>query len=348
MDSTFKKYSINGPINIVRLEGNGKVLYLMFDVHEEPNFQTRCRDSKNLDVDQFLDLVFSQLKSEVDFFIEANPQVLYNTSLETDTSNLNYISNTEKWISRNTKSYPLVRFHHMDFRDYFEHLEFKNIDLISFCDDFKKIMSKLKSSLTTGDTQDKSQKQKIINKILLKYSNKKNNETIMKYINEVYLPYLDKGLGYVNKKVEKMKPKIELLEYPNDKFYKDGYGIDYKTQKKINYEIEVFVHKLITKWLDTFVILTDLYFIRRFIDKDYIKKAILYSGNYHCIHIIQLLVKYFNFKITHAHYSKISVNEINKIILNDDTNKPFTLASYLLPPTLYQCSNLFNFPEWFD
>ena len=53
-------------------------------------------------------------------------------------------------------------------------------------------------------------------------------------------------------------------------------------------------------WICAF--LTDLYFIRRFITKDYIKNGIIYTGSAHLCDITYILTKYFNFKITNIFY----------------------------------------------
>ena len=43
--------NINGPVNVVRLEGNindiSKVIYFMFDFHNNVNNQTKCNDIRS-------------------------------------------------------------------------------------------------------------------------------------------------------------------------------------------------------------------------------------------------------------------------------------------------------------
>ena len=43
---------------------------------------------------------------------------------------------------------------------------------------------------------------------------------------------------------------------------------------------------------------TNAYFLRRFLDKDYIRNVITYCGRYHGLNYIYFLIKYFNFEIT--------------------------------------------------
>lgn len=67
-------FEINGPYNILRLEGNvnniNKVLYLFFDIHNSITRQSQCR-SISLNPDQYLDKVFRSSKEiTYDLFVE--------------------------------------------------------------------------------------------------------------------------------------------------------------------------------------------------------------------------------------------------------------------------------------
>ena len=96
--------------------------------------------------------------------------------------------------------------------------------------------------------------------------------------------------------------------------------------------------------LQIFSRLTDLFFIRRFLDKDYITTAITYTGSFHSVNFVNLLVSLFDFKITHFSYSDIqNLNKLNEIAKND-INK---LNYVLHPPKLIQCSDINNFPDDF-
>ena len=43
--------------------------------------------------------------------------------------------------------------------------------------------------------------------------------------------------------------------------------------------------------------LSDVYFLRRILDKNYIKNIVTYCGRYHAFNYIYFLVKYYDFKI---------------------------------------------------
>lgn len=97
--------------------------------------------------------------------------------------------------------------------------------------------------------------------------------------------------------------------------------------------------------MDIFVKLVDLYFLRRFLDKDYITNAMIYVGSHHAVHYISLLVKYFNFKITHTSYIADNLNKVHQMLKEE----PFDYMSPLFyPKILYQCSDITNFPQLFE
>lgn len=107
---------------------------------------------------------------------------------------------------------------------------------------------------------------------------------------------------------------------------------------------EIFI--LTRKYIEFFMIFMDVYFLRRFLDKDYITNAIVYTGAAHSNVYIEILTKEFGFKVTHASYSKISdMAKLNSEILKKDLTD---LEELFFPPVFNQCSNMENFPENFS
>lgn len=116
-------------------------------------------------------------------------------------------------------------------------------------------------------------------------------------------------------------------------------------------------HHMITKIIDTlqdlidnkitefFARFTDIYFLRRFLDKDYITNAIVYTGAYHSTTYIHTLVNSFDFKVTHASYSKIA----NMDKLNSKIKKMSALQieNIIIPDANNQCSDMSGFPDNF-
>ena len=105
----------------------------------------------------------------------------------------------------------------------------------------------------------------------------------------------------------------------------------------------------------------DLYFLRRFLDKDYITNGIVYSGALHSADYINILVNLFNFKITHTAYAVTNnIVELNDIVKSYDPfsekNKSLEYTAILFGtedlflPFGYksiQCSDIAKFPPNF-
>lgn len=100
------------------------------------------------------------------------------------------------------------------------------------------------------------------------------------------------------------------------------------------------------RFVEFFARFTDIYFLRRFLDKDYITNAVVYSGAQHSHTYVHKLVNDFGFKITHASYSKIkNMDKLNSEIANMSLTN---IQELILPPELVQCSNISHFPKNFS
>lgn len=99
--------------------------------------------------------------------------------------------------------------------------------------------------------------------------------------------------------------------------------------------------------MSIYVNIMDLYFIRRFLDKDYITNGIAYTGAAHSLNYIYYLVKYFNFNITHYSYLKDdNITEVQDYIKSLDNAD--SLSGYFYPQKFYQCSDMNSFPPLFQ
>ncbi|XWV26914.1 hypothetical protein QJ857_gp0136 [Tupanvirus soda lake] len=128
--------------------------------------------------------------------------------------------------------------------------------------------------------------------------------------------------------------------------YKYAYGLTSYTIREMIIDIVNTVERLLDeRFIEFFARFTDIYFLRRFLDKDYITNGIVYSGALHSNTYIYFLVKFFNFRITHASYSKIK--DFNKLTNEIKKRSLMTIQELILPETLVQCSNLDSFPEEF-
>jgi hypothetical protein len=81
METLEDTYNINGPINVVRLEGKinkiKKVIYVFFDIHIDVNNQTKCDDFEAIDIVTYLAKEFKENSDkEIDFFMEGRTSEL--------------------------------------------------------------------------------------------------------------------------------------------------------------------------------------------------------------------------------------------------------------------------------
>jgi hypothetical protein len=184
--------------------------------------------------------------------------------------------------------------------------------------------------------KDRYNNKEIYNKInyLIKNVLLLNLNLNLKQINK-YIIYIDNFIIFYNKTNE-----LEIIQLLNNN----------KFAKKI-IKIYTDINIIIDSILDSYVFLTDLYFIKRFLDKDYITNSIIYTGNLHLYNITYILIKYFNYKYTHVFYKS---KELNNIKLLKTTNYEYLyvmnniLTSLNEYGNITQCVNLFKFPINFN
>lgn len=92
--------------------------------------------------------------------------------------------------------------------------------------------------------------------------------------------------------------------------------------------------------------LMDINTLRRFLDKKYISKTIMYTGAWHSADYLFILVKYFDFKITHSsNKDKTSLEFENIIKKCENLEEVLCKCS---TETFGQCSDMTDFPENFE
>jgi len=199
--------------------------------------------------------------------------------------------------------------------------------------------------------QFKAATQYIINKIFNKYKHdniQKTMNTIIKKHVEIQLNFINDAYNDFDKQISDCESLIKKTQNMiiGDKFtgiYRN-FGFFNTLKFTTKFLKKYFVYYNVNSNL--FSILTDFYFLRRFLDKDYVTNAIGYTGGYHSLNYIFYLVKYFDFKITHWSFLSENINDIiDKIKLS---NNSYDLTQYFIPPNFYQCTNLSDFPEDFE
>jgi len=90
-------------------------------------------------------------------------------------------------------------------------------------------------------------------------------------------------------------------------------------------------------FMDISMFIMDAYFLRRFLDKNYINNAISYTGAIHSTTYLWFLIKYCDFEIIeHSFVNGVKNNdEFVKIIKKSDDM--FDIIKYVFPDKYYQC-----------
>lgn len=127
------------------------------------------------------------------------------------------------------------------------------------------------------------------------------------------------------------KNSIEMSKYDSRKVILQVYD-----------QIQDLINDKITEFFARF---TDIYFLRRFLDKEYITNAIVYTGAYHSNTYVYTLVNLFNFKVTHITYSTIAnIDHLNRELKK---SSPYQIEKIIMPNINKQCANTNGFPEKF-
>lgn len=386
---------VNGPINVVRLEGTinniKKILYVFFDYHANINLQTECESYDSKDIVHYFYDIFKSTTKPVDFFFEIKSTTVnkYNIS---PFKNI-YINNIYKFynkskfdesIKKNIKNN--VRFHYLDIRDYLEKniyyyddLLYKSIkNILSnkdiFSNDYNNVvqactqliyelniykgffendkkLARTKNLNTNKDNDSKYNILYFLNKITKKYKNLDIiNKVKNNYFNDI-LEEINICINYLNElRSMVLEKESYVYRYYDEKrhYVKDDNKLNLFTSYYNTNDMNQFVYKIDfisdnvhMKILYIFLKITDLFFLRRFLDKDYITNGITYTGSAHSINYINFLVSNFDFKITHYSYSEEkNLDKLNEIAKNDVYLLDYTLH----PQKLIQCSDLSNFP----
>lgn len=355
--------NINGPINYCCLKGkiNGveKKITLFMDKHYNLNEQTRCDTFNSIDISQYMYKEIKNTDEELDFFLEittdeiknkkTNKRDIYIKELfELCKSEFVIKKINDKDIVRYSKSNPNVRLHFLDIRDYMDIDKIRNI-----------IKEKIKKNLNILlNSTDNNNKKIISGKILyyfeniLKMVNKLTNEKNEFVKQHIKCKYENKQKYYINKSINKcnnLKLKENLIDFLENNYENVMYNLTIvmKNVKKVLEDIDnlnidkikkiygyiEFIEEAI---IDLYSFFVDCYLLRRILDKDYIKKSVIYTGVQHSIHYIYFLHKYYDFEITKIYHLEKNKNEMLEHIKN--TNYVFEIYKYIITDKNYpQC-----------
>lgn len=312
---------ISGPVSVVKLEGtvnNIKKEILIFgDIHLV-EVQNECDSIESVPIKNYLIDLFKNSKENIDFFLEIDKSEISNKQEMSFTDN--YIFQLMQFFKKNNKNFNKTRFHYSDIRDVYKNdflmfvyttsqSKYNKITnskgiiyddllhLLYISDEIKEYINIIIKGLKLNpksfkrlfdDESDDSHKfifTKNIYKILHKY----NNERIKNEIRKILKILTSNVLNDVDELIKFIRPIKKKIE---DKKNFSTNEID-----KNVFDLIKKIDKIVSKISGLFTIITDIYTIRRVLDKNYIEKSIIYVGGAHSRNIINLLVNNFGFKI---------------------------------------------------
>ena len=326
---------INGPTNYAHLQGNingiEKNIYLFFDKHLPLNDQTRCESFNSVDITYYLYTLIKNATDYLDFFMEIRLSQLRDIYIN-EVINLFksefVIENkgTTKQV-KYSKTNSKVRLHYLDIRDCLGIYYLRNIidikikkylNLLSKDEKnkiiyYKKILKYVDIVNQQIDLLDKNMREIIINKnVVYDKINNKQKYYLDKLINKYKNIQLKQSINiflnsHYNLILDHFKVAILEINSINENMIDTTIITDLT---EVIDEIQVYINKI-------YGLFTDVYLLRRFLDKNYINNSVIYSGGAHSINYIFFLVKYCNFKIVKIHNSleknvKILINKIKK------------------------------------
>jgi hypothetical protein len=189
------------------------------------------------------------------------------------------------------------------------------------------------------------------------YSHKNIYEIIINILNNEVKNSFVELFKIIEKTIIKINEIKDIILEHQYKFTVDYlsevvYEIPLDIKRSIIYKLMILLNEI-----DHYVLMKiankimDLYLIKQFLskksNKDDVTNGISFIGVDHCVNILFVLVKYFNFEITHI--STINNSTIEKISKEIKTRDKFDgLQHYFYPKKYRQCIDVTKFPKHFQ
>ena len=297
---------MNGPIYVVQLKGKiGKIDKTITIIGEYHVMESQCEDDMSLNPDQYLVRVFSNCTEKLDFFLEHNPNNCNKNINPSYYDNKCHLNNLKmifnKYYNKKNSKYPNIRFHYFDMRTTFQLLSKYNLqDFTLYRDitDAIMIQNRLNKFLDNFESNIYLNKHfvKLLDKERTKY---KDVNDLMQYL--VFKEYKNglKEFSLYHKKLIDIHNKVQTLrqkyKYNINKPPSYSLGIPSEIFLRYQNEFKLIKQKIHSHVNEAFV--TDGFLLKRFLDKDYIKKTVVYCGVGHLFHLVHILIKRMNFDI---------------------------------------------------
>ncbi|AYV76904.1 MAG: hypothetical protein Barrevirus3_24 [Barrevirus sp.] len=372
-----------------KINNINKVLYFFMDKHMPPNLQSECPTLRNTHIRNYLIDQFDNLPENrtVDFFLETFPDM--SGFVSKDSRSGIYLDQLRFMFERifkfDFKKNKVIksdefniRLHYMDIRPYFTFTVSNPFslthDISNYINDYPKKIILAKDVTMIRDGLDIFNSQlKIVYDALYPKKDGENSQYLGKvpiirkvknFINydkddaSRAIKYLINKLKFVYKNKE-VKDKInEIISGDLLHLFGEYTKISDQIYDLLNSNKDISVNDLLKLWgqqediiVFIFCLFVDMYFLRRVLDKDYVRTAITYTGGLHTANYVKYLVRKFDFHITHVYYSEIdNIGALERTIKDSKWSEPMDILSLLLPKDkdFYQCINVSNFPKNFS
>lgn len=349
---------LNGPVNFFKLKNGDKEVYLFGDYHKNIEWQGECDELESFNFDKYLKYFFKHNTKNIDFMLEITmkPNEYYDKNY--NYKYILKLRKVFQELYDKNPYYKYLKVHYIDIRTFnnIDEPYYYVRDIQGYINnkglyDFQYIINTLEiinnllnEQITIIDKYYKNEKSEInkenivdvlFNKIITKYNNKENKIKINKFfkvmcyerikflIDEItqfitdcnkYQKIFDDNKDKLDKK--HMNSNKEL--YKQYLLFEDFYNTD--KYKKIKNDVNEFINKLECITIEIGSCIMDCYFLRRLLDKDYIKNSIVYTGNIHTADYLHFLVKNYDYKIVeYGTINDISSNELEKLIKKTDS-----------------------------
>jgi len=365
----------------LKSKDNNKEIHLFFDWHEQLEYQQECEELDSVDINKYLAGVLYGTETTIDFFAEIFKKELdkdydfdiNNIYIMSVRKMFNKIYNEKK--KKN------IRLHYMDIRNYNNFVEhglytlpnlrrkiqmnnttignnlldltyiFENVknDLEKFIELCENILHKKNNKVLEKDKE----YYHLLEKMLLRYNNVDIKEKLQIFFEEMCMENIKESIKLIDNIIELIDNEYKKYE----KWEKKEEPIIIETNKKnIKYTTEYYYpqmdlntyNKLMEYMKDlqgvfgeAHCVIMDTFFLRRLLDKNYVKKSIVFTGAHHSRNYVWLLIKFFNYKIDDAFFIRtFKKKDFEKFIIN--AKHPMVLDKYLRPNELKQCIKIKN------
>tara|TARA_B100000161_G_C33541283_1_gene410782 strand:+ start:357 stop:1499 length:1143 start_codon:yes stop_codon:yes gene_type:complete len=331
---------ISGPVSVIKLEGTinktKKEILIFGDLHYREN-QNECESIDSVSIKSYLIDLFKKSEQKLDFFLELKDDL---SKKEEIPFTANYLNQLRFFFVKNKNNFRNVRFHYSDIRDVnrsdflmfiyglkdsrYENIINSNVTryddllyILYLSDEIKEYVNIIIKGLKLNpksfkklldDEPDDSHKFIFI-KNIYKILNKYNNKSIKKEIRKILKLLTSKSVKDVNELIKFVKPIKKKVE---DKILFSASEIE-----KNVFNLRKKIENLRTTFVYLFSLITDIYTLRRILDKNYVDKSIIYVGAAHAKNLLNILVSNFNFKVINKFSYRKDLINIEKNFLLD-------------------------------